>query len=55
MKNKEYTTQETADELGVSVRQVYRLLDAGKIKSIKRGKKHVFSESEIDRLMSEGW
>lgn len=55
MRSKEYTTQETADELGVSVRQVFRLIEAGKLKSIKRGKVRVIKETEIDRLMEEGW
>ena len=55
MKEKYYTTQETAQELGVTVRQVYRMLDDNKIKSVKRGKKHFFLESDIDKLMKEGW
>ena len=50
-----YTTQATAQELGVSVRTVYRLIDEDKIKSVKRGKKHFFLESEIDRLIENGW
>ena len=54
-KNIYYTTQATADELGVSVRTVYRLIEEGKIKSVKRGKKHFFLETEIDRLIKNGW
>ena len=50
-----YTTQATAQELGISVRTVYRLIDEGKIKSVKRGKSHFFLESEIDRLIKNGW
>ena len=49
------TTQATADELGVSVRTVYRLIEEWKIKSVKRGKKHFFLESEINRLIKNGW
>ncbi len=55
MKPNEYTTEQTAKELGVSVRQVFRLIEAGKLKSIKRGKVRVIQESEINRLMEEGW
>ena len=55
MRSDEYTTEQTAKELGVSVRQVFRLIEAGKLKSIKRGKIRVIKETEIDRLMEEGW
>ena len=49
------TTQEVARELAISVRQVYRLIEEDKIKSVKRGKSHFFLKSEIDRLIKEGW
>ena len=50
-----YTTQAAAQELGVSVRTVYRLIEEGKLKSVKRGKSHFFTESDINKLIEKGW
>lgn len=50
-----YTAEAVAQELGVSVKTVHRLKKKGKIKSVKRGKQDFFLESEIDRLIKNGW
>ena len=55
MKDTYHTTQATATKLNVSVRTVYRLIEEGKLKSVKRGKSHFFIESDIDKLIKEGW
>ncbi len=55
MKETYHTTQATATKLNVSIRTVYRLIEEGKIKSVKRGKSHFFRESDIDKLIEKGW
>jgi excisionase family DNA binding protein len=55
MKDIYHTTQATATKLNVSVRTVYRLIEEGKLKSVKRGKSHFFRESDINKLIEKGW
>ena len=55
MKDTYHTTHATATKLNVSVRTVYRLIEEGKLKSVKRGKSHFFLESDIDKLIEKGW
>jgi len=55
MKDTYHTTPAAATKLNVSVRTVYRLIEEGKLKSVKRGKSHFFAESDINKLIEKGW
>ncbi len=47
------TVQEAADALGVQVRQVYNHMQAGRIHSIKRGKRRLLRAEDVRRLADE--
>lgn len=48
MENKLLTVKELARYLGVSIRQIYRLIDSG-MPSLKVGKYHRFNKDDIDK------
>jgi excisionase family DNA binding protein len=40
--------------LSVSVRHLHRLLDAGKVKSVRLGRRRLIPDSEVQRLARSG-
>lgn len=46
-----YTIQEVAELLRVNQMTIRRWIKSGKIKSIKIGRKYLFNESELKRLL----
>lgn len=48
------TTKETLQRLNISRSSLYRLRDSGKIETTYMGRKTLYKESEVERLMKEG-
>ena len=45
---------DAANFLSVSVRHLHRLLDAGKVKSVRLGRRRLIPDSEVQRLARSG-
>ena len=46
-----YSLDETAQSLGLSRRTLYGLMDAGKLSTVKLGKRRLVPAHELERLM----
>lgn len=51
---KRYTVEEVAEATRRTTRTVYRWIDERKIFATKVGKRYLFSESTIQKILSEG-
>jgi excisionase family DNA binding protein len=49
-----WSIQDAAKFLTVSARHVHRLLDAGKLRSVRLGRRRLIPDSEVQRLAREG-
>lgn len=49
--DKNYTVEEVAEILRLHPESVRRKIRKGEIKSIKTGRKHLITQSEVDRLL----
>lgn len=47
-----YSLAETAASLGLSRRTLYELMDAGKLATVKLGKRRLVPARELDRLVT---
>jgi excisionase family DNA binding protein len=51
---KMYSPQNLADDIGVSMRTIYRWIEAGKVKAIKIGRQWRIPQEEYDRITKGG-
>jgi excisionase family DNA binding protein len=49
-----WSIQDAAQFLTVSARHLHRLLDAGKVRSVRLGRRRLISDAEVQRLAREG-
>jgi excisionase family DNA binding protein len=49
-----WSVPDAAAFLGVSERHVYRLLDAGKVRSVRIGRRRLVPDAEVRRLAAHG-
>jgi excisionase family DNA binding protein len=49
-----WSIPETAQFLKVSTRHVHRLIDGGKVRSLKLGRRRLIADAEVQRLAREG-
>jgi excisionase family DNA binding protein len=49
-----WSLQDAAAHLGVSLRTLTRLADAGRVQTIRLGRRRLVADSEVRRLAAEG-
>jgi excisionase family DNA binding protein len=49
-----WSIQDAAQFLHVSTRHIHRLLDAGKVRSLRLGRRRLIPDAEVQRLAREG-
>jgi excisionase family DNA binding protein len=49
-----WSITEAATFLGISPRHLHRLLDAGKLKSVRLGRRRLIPAAEVERLAQKG-
>ena len=49
-----WSIQDAAEFLHVSKRHIHRLLDAGKVRSLRLGRRRLIPDAEVQRLAREG-
>ena len=49
-----WSIRDAAQFLNVSTRHIHRLFDAGKVRSVRLGRRRLIPDSEVQRLAREG-